>query len=211
MTLDFDILSWFVGILILVVLLIILSRRKHNPSYLFCFSIFWVYLLVVLKETIFPIPLSGDMVEVMREETAFMSGVNLIPLYFGPFASTSIRAIFVSSILNVILTVPFGFGVSFIAQVRTRNFFWLAIIVGLGIESIQLVISLALRYPYRTIDVNDVLFNALGVLIGYGFFRFFAWLYLTMTQRFKIEHRGLPAYIYDVVSQARPTSNIKNA
>ncbi|GAB4578765.1 MAG: hypothetical protein Fur0022_15020 [Anaerolineales bacterium] len=166
-----------------------------------------MYILLVLKETVFPIPLTGDMVEMMREGRTFMSGVNLIPMYFGPLISTpTIKAVLVTSILNIILTIPFGFGVNFIARLRAKNFVWLAIGVGFGIESIQLVISLILGFPYRSLDINDVLFNALGVLIGYGFFKFFAWLYLAITQQFRIQHSGLPAYIYEVVSRDKVSS-----
>jgi len=39
-----------------------------------------------------------------------------------------------------------------------------------------------------TVDVNDVLLNAVGVLLGYGIFRIFAWLYLMITRRFRINH-----------------------
>jgi len=87
--------------------------------------------------------------------------------------------------------VPLGFGLNFISRVRTRDILWLSITIGLGIEAIQFVVSLVLGYPYRVVDINDALLNAIGVLIGYGFFRAFAWLYLTITQRLKIEHRGL--------------------
>lgn len=59
-----------------------------------------------------------------------------------------------------------------------------------------------LGYPYRVIDINDAILNAFGVLIGYGMFRIFAWLYLRVTQRFASKHRGLTAYIYDVARRA---------
>jgi glycopeptide antibiotics resistance protein len=152
-----------------------------------------------LKETLFPLPLDGETRDFMREQgVTFMSRVNLIPFYFGQFAQTEG---FLVSAQNIILTMPFGFGLSFIAKFKAKDFLWLALGAGLGIEITQLVISLGLGFPYRIIDINDVLFNATGVLIGYGLFRVFALLYLVITQRLGIEHRGLPAYVHDIASQ----------
>lgn len=196
MTFDFDELTWLIGFLFLAVLLAILWRRKHTISYLFCFSLFWVYLLLVLRETLFPIPLSGDMFEVMRKEMPFMAGVNLTPLYFGPLAD--IRVVGREIVLNIILTIPFGFGIHFIAQYRAKGFLWLAIGAGLGIEGMQLMISLLLGFPYRAIDINDVLLNIIGVFIGYMLFKIFALIYVNVTHQLKIEQRGLLGYIYEV-------------
>jgi len=150
--LDFDILSWLIGIIILVFTLIVFWQKKRNVWFMFCFSIFWIYLLLAIKETIFPIPLDRDI-----SDRSFISQINLIPLYFGKSTSFfSIRAILIASILNIILTIPFGFGINFIAQFKARDFAWLAITVGIGIELAQLIISLIITYPYRTIDINDV-------------------------------------------------------
>jgi glycopeptide antibiotics resistance protein len=48
------------------------------------------------------------------------------------------------------------------------------------------------------VDINDVLLNAVGALIGYGLFKVFAWLYLAIIQPLNIKPRGLLAYIYSV-------------
>lgn len=211
MLLDFDILAWLIGILILVLLLPILWRRlrQRNSSYLFFFSVFWVYLLILVSVTIFPIPLDGGYrFDNIGEQIAFMQrvhAINLIPLYFGTCWELP-RPCAIGIYENILMTVPFGFGVSFIARLRTRDFFWLAIAVGSVIEVAQFVLDLAIRTTYRTVDANDVLFNATGILFGYGIFRVFAWLYLTITHRFGIEQRGLLAYIHDVANQAQTTT-----
>lgn len=53
---------------------------------------------------------------------------------------------------------------------------WIALAVGLSIELIQAGIGVLLGYFYRIVDVNDVLLNALGVLVGYGAFQVFSWV-----------------------------------
>jgi glycopeptide antibiotics resistance protein len=75
------------------------------------------------------------------------------------------------------LTVPFGFGAGLIFRMPAKRIPWLAAAAGLSLETAQLAISLLIGAVYRGIDINDVMLNALGVLIGYSVFRVFAWLY----------------------------------
>jgi len=56
---------------------------------------------------------------------------------------------------NILLTIPFGFGINFLARVRPKGIFWLAPAVGLGLELAQLCISLLSRSGSRASDIND--------------------------------------------------------
>ena len=190
---------WPMGILILIVVLAILWRRQHSVSYLVFFSIFWVYVMVGLDKAFFPIQINGLYVDVMRQ-APLLSQVNLVPLYFSKYG-LSVAGYF-GLLDNILLTVPFGFGLNFLSRLRLKDFLWLSITVGFGIEAVQFVMTLILRYPYRVVDINDVLLNAMGALIGYGLFRVFAWLYLAITQRLDIKPSGLLAYIYTVADRS---------
>lgn len=197
MAIDFDILGWIVGFIVLAVLLAVQRKRQCNIPYLLFFSIFWVYLLLVIKWTLFPIYIDSFRREMMGRQ--FTSSINLIPFHFGQ--SIDLSHALPGLILNTILTMPAGFGISFITRFRLKDLFWLVAAFGAGIEGLQLAISLLLGYPYRTIDVNDVIFNSLGVLLGYGLFRLFARGYVAISQRLKIRNKGLPSYVYEVSSQ----------
>ena len=205
MLIEFNAIAWLVGLAILVVLLIALRRR--GMFYLFFFSIFWVYLLVLVSVTVFPIPLGMD--GGFRSGTIWsqivsmfkFSGLNLIPLYFGNCWDLP-RACATGIYENILMTVPFGFGINFIARLRKRDFIWLALAVGLVIEATQFALDVILGGVYRSVDVNDVLFNGLGMWIGVGLFLGFAWLFMAITQRFELRHTGLLAYIQIVASQA---------
>ena len=186
---EFAIDAWPVGIVVLAILLVMVWHRKHNLPYLVCFSVFSVYLLIALDKTFFPLPISGSYADAMRQQASFTSFINLIPFYFGPFGTLSSAVS--TMILNVILTIPFGFGVNFVTQVRAKRFLWLAPAIGFGIEAAQLAVSLMLGYPYRVVDINDVLMNAVGIWIGYGSFRIFAWLYLWAAQYLGIGRSGM--------------------
>lgn len=191
------------GAVVLVMLAGALWRRQRgvSVSYLLCYAIFGVYLLFALDVAFFPIAISGSEADMLRAARSFAAFVNVIPFNFN--LSEMPDLVYRQIFQNMLLTIPFGFGVSFVTRVRARDFRWLIPAVGLGAEAVQLVISLLLRYPYRVIDVNDAMLNALGVLIGYGSFRSFAWLYIRATQRLNIRHRWISAYVYDVALRAQ--------
>lgn len=199
-----DILPLF--FIALIVFLAFLKYRKRSLSYLICVFVFGTYLLYALSEVFFPMEITSSMGNHMREYYANWNHWDLYfnltpyPFYESPYGQDT--GYLHNMMLNVLLTIPLGFGIHFIRQVSAKQTLWLAIGVGLVIESTQLLISLLLRYPYRYIDINDVLMNMLGVLIGYGLFRLFGWLFVWITQRLDIQHMGLGAYIYSVVEEA---------
>lgn len=196
MTINFDLSAWLIGFLLLAVLLLFLRRRDRSLSYLFFFSLFWVYLLLVAQGAVFPIYIDPAWANGMRGH--FMDNVNLKPFYFGPF--TPLSHALPGLVLNTLLTMPAGFGISFITRFRPANLPWLVAVFGFGIEGMQLLISLILGYPYRTIDINDVIFNSLGVLLGYGVFKVFAWLYAGLTRRWSRRLPGILSYIHDIAA-----------
>jgi glycopeptide antibiotics resistance protein len=205
MRLEFFPFPFLLGIGMLLILLMVLWRRKRDGSYLFCVSIFWIYLLILVGLTIFPIPIGATAIGGARWRGTIpfiLSRINFVPFHFGGLFSLPPTVIFREILGNILLTVPFGFGVIFIAPLKVKNIPWLAFAVGLVIESTQLLISIGLGARYRGVDINDVILNALGVLIGYGLFRIFAWIFLKLSHRFRIKPGGLIAYVDDVVHQA---------
>jgi glycopeptide antibiotics resistance protein len=188
------------GLALLGILLVLLQRDGHRLAYLFCFSVFWLYLLLVVCLTIFPISLPLGQGE--RQSIGhILSRVNLIPFSLGGLFMLSPRVIFDNLAGNVLLTLPFGFGINFIARPQAKHIPWMAVGVGLAIETTQLTVSLLIGGAYRGVDVNDLLLNALGVLVGYGLFRGFVWLYRTVARRIGIGRWGLFAYILEVAQR----------
>jgi glycopeptide antibiotics resistance protein len=192
---NFDESAFFVCITTLALLLIILRFQKRSFSYLLFFLIFGIYMIGVVSVVIFPIYYGPDAVIMTGRE--FWSNINLIPFNFG---DCQIERICREQIIqNIILTMPFGFGVSFIARLRARDFVWLPFAVGLGFEITQFMIS---KGGFHALDINDALLNAAGVWLGYACFRVFAWLYAAIMQRFGGKPWGVFAFIQDVVSRA---------
>jgi glycopeptide antibiotics resistance protein len=164
-----------IGMTILVILLPIIWQKKHNLFYLFCFSVFWIYLLGVVSATLipFPPPLRGELRTPVSE---ILSRINLIPFNFGGLFDLHPNIAILELGGNILLTVPFGFMIPFLIQVKGRQIPWLALAVGLSTELSQLAACLILGTNYRSVDINDVILNAVGAIIGYGLLRGLAWL-----------------------------------
>lgn len=62
---------------------------------------------------------------------------------------------------NVVMFMPFGFFIPFITEkLNRKNFFAIAIMVPLIVESIQLIVG-------RSFDVDDLICNFLGIIFGF--------------------------------------------
>jgi glycopeptide antibiotics resistance protein len=190
-------IDFLIGLGMLVVVLPFVWRWKHNWLYLLFFSIFWVYLLAVVQAVFFPFAINTS-----QANAAFIPSINLIPFYFGSCFTNIPRLCARGLFENILLTVPFGFGLNFLARIKPRNFIWIAIAIGMGFEMSQLIISYLFKSSFRAIDINDAILNASGVLIGYAVFRVFAWAYLKVTRRVRFKPKGLLAEIYEAASGA---------
>ena len=185
-------LDLYVVIAIVSIAILAAWWRKRSLSYVFFFTIFSIYLAVGLTQVIFPfyIPTNVD-------TGPFRLSLNLIPFDFGGCDQLP-GACLTQVFQNILLTIPFGFGLRFLTRFRARNIFWIALAVGLSTEGIQLLISVAFQSAFRSVDINDTLLNAFGVLVGYAAFIIFAWLYRTLLARFRIHPMGIFAYVSKV-------------
>ena len=203
MLIHFDFFHLLIGVGLLCFLLPFLWLQKRSLSFLVFFSVFWFYLLAVVAVVIFPIT-----VNTLSDNTVFTPSINLIPFDFGSCFSLAIlcmRSIFE----NIALTIPFGFGMNFLAKIKPRSLYWLALSIGFVFELTQLGVSLVLRSGFRAFDINDVILNGTGVLVGFALFRLFAWLFTRVANQFDFKSNWLLARIHDVVVQAQVAGRSK--
>lgn len=155
------------SVIILVPLLIYLKKKRGRTSgYLICFTIFYIYLTYVVGYTILPLWFDPEVLNFLRSDANLMSSINLIPL-----RGMSIDYLLsIQGVGNIVLGIPFG--LPFLVKSNFRSILRRGLFFSLTIELVQLVISLLYRFPYRTIDINDVLLNLSGVMIGFALFCF---------------------------------------
>lgn len=187
----------FFTVIFIIISIFLKLRFKVKNEYLIFFAIFYFYLIHVVKFTIFPIPITGDMLTVMRENKPFESGINMIPLSFKSPQYLFHKQLF----LNVLLSIPFGFGISFITKISKLKLTCWSISFGFIIEGMQLLISLLLGFTYRYIDINDVLLNCLGVIIGYLIFKLFSIIFIKVAKSEYEKLNSYLKYIFDICKQ----------
>jgi len=102
-----------------------------------------------------------------------------------------------TSLLNILLTVPFGFGLPFITSMRFRSIVIVAILFSVTLETLQILSALVAGHTFRVIDINDVIFNTLGVVIGYALFVGFIRVVRLALDKWHIEQNVILRHIYE--------------
>lgn len=175
------------AILLLILLLFVMKVLfKKSFAYLFFFSIMYIYLCFVIDYTQFPIYTTESMRRVLGP-LFWQKNFNLIP-----FKGFSLE----TSLLNILLTMPFGFGLPFVYKSNFKRIVIASIIIGVIIESLQLIIGLINGFTFRVVDINDVIFNFIGSMIGYAIFVLFSKIFTTVVDKNKIQLNPLLKHIY---------------
>lgn len=196
----YDLDLWPYAAAALIAAAVVLAWRTRRPSYVVCWLVFGVYLLTVVNLTLFPIPFDPSAREWWTWDWMWRYNINLVPFELGDYFS--LRVVLMQLALNVVMTVPFGFGLSFVVEgLRGRHFLVLGPLVGLIIEGAQLMMCVLLRINYRTIDINDVMMNTFGVWLGYVGFLLFAWVWRWLDSRLSLPRRGMLGYITGVAQR----------
>ena len=154
MVIDFDILTALIGCFIYIVICLYLYKKKKKEKIFFLFStIMFYYFMCVIKLTLFPIVMLGFPANIKES-------LYLIPFHDG---------IQKTDLLNLLMTIPLGIGTPFIAPIyNIKRSALLGLLTGIVIEIIQyLETFLTGGFSYRLIDINDVIFNFIGCLLGF--------------------------------------------
>jgi len=166
----FDIRFWIGGLILIASVLFILRRiYRKDGMYLLIAGIFGIYMLNVIRYTFFPFPVDPQLLTLMR-----MAGSEpgMVRFNWIPFHSQFYDSILddKSNYLNILMTVPYGLMVPFLIPVRENRarMVWLGLGIGLVIETLQGILNLLLGYTYRTVDINDIIFNFTGAMLGWG-------------------------------------------
>lgn len=150
-------------------------KTKGNIVYLLFFTIFYVYLYKVLDYTLFQFQslllLKHFMPDLILQGQPAGNTMNLIPLITLTLADLK------TSLLNILLLIPFGFGLPFITNLRMKKIVVTGVLFSIVIELLQLITGFMAKVSFRIADINDVIFNTAGVAIGYILFVGFVRVY----------------------------------
>jgi len=170
-----------------------LLRLKKSTVYLIFFTIFYIYMVKVLDYTIFQfqslVLLKYFMPDLILNGQTAGKSINLIPLI--TLTSQDLK----TSLLNVLLLIPFGFGLPFITNFRMQRIVVIGALFSIVIEFLQLITGLVAKMTFRVADINDVIFNTVGVAIGYILFVGFVHIYRHISHSWEISANPILRYV----------------
>lgn len=141
-------------VLFLLYIFIFYKRWKlKGKDVLFINTIMYIYLSFVLYFTLMPIIAS----------LPFIFNHSYVPMNLVPFIDVS-SGIIRQVVLNIIMTIPFGFLLPLIKNKKTNliKIILYTFLLSLGIELLQPLIN-----DFRSSDITDLITNVLGGIIGY--------------------------------------------
>jgi len=157
-------------------------------------AVFTIYLIEVVRVTLFPVPLDRASID------AFVPSW-VAPTNFALFEHMGTTAQVQG---NILMGVPFGLLAWFVLRRRST---FRVLLAGMGtfaaVEFIQLLIGVVIGAPYRILDINDLVLNTGGVLIGIIAFLVIRLLFRIIDLR--IGGRAGPYWRYAQSIMTRPT------
>ncbi|MEO6453887.1 MAG: VanZ family protein [Ginsengibacter sp.] len=168
-----EVISISMLVWILLWVMVSISKKKRGIKISFqaeiTFFLFYIYIIAVMSLTVIPLPF--ERFKVQGEE-----GINIIPMVnivrgllemFSPPTTFSEHS-FQNIVGNIILFIPLGIFLPFFSDKyrSVNNVIILAAICSASIELMQLILR---QFEiYRTVDIDDVILNTLGAIIGFA-------------------------------------------
>lgn len=153
-----------------------LRRRGQTPLWprevaLALFILFCAGMAALLFDLLYPWHYHpASVARVLKARFGSGQDINLVPLYtirrfIALVQTTGIELFSINLIGNVVMFVPIGFGLPLLWRRWQRWYKMLlcALLLPVCIEALQLFLP-------RSVDIDDVLLNALGVLLGWGLY-----------------------------------------
>lgn len=160
------------GCMILLISILIMYKRKLPKSKVILIAIFIIYLTGVFCLAFFPV----DYMNTVNEDFDIMENcIKLIPFDFIKDTIQTKPLDYLSVQLggNILMTIPFGIMLPMIFRTDKK---WLYLLYSLGltvfIEIMQFVVGFVLNTFYRTTDIDDIILNFSGAVIGLIIYKF---------------------------------------
>ena len=148
----------------LAIVVFLRVKKRSSFTHLLFVTLFCIYVYKVLDYTLFQFQslllLKYFVPDLMLNGVAAGDRLNLIPLV------TLTNGDLKTSLLNILLMMPFGFGLPFIANLSVKRIVGVGALFSIAIELVQLITGLLAQTTFRGADINDVIFNTAGTAIG---------------------------------------------
>ena len=145
-----------------VMIIMMAVSKRFNPVEFVVKQMFILYLFCVIELVFFPLPTA--------EAAAGLSyRYQLIPFHFmADFMEDSFIRVLCQILLNVVMTIPFGMYLEYCMGMSLKKAVAAGFAFSLFIEVGQLTgLFFLFKGSYRLFDVDDLMLNTLGAVIGY--------------------------------------------
>ena len=145
-----------------IMVIIMIASKKINLVELVIKQLFVMYLCCVVELVFFPLP-------TMEEASQLSIQYQLIPLhFFADFMDDSFIRVSCQVIFKVVMMVPLGMFLEYCLGLDIRKALLISFAFTAFIEIGQLTgLFFMFKGSYRLFDVDDLMLNMLGALIGY--------------------------------------------
>lgn len=159
----------FLGFLAFLIWETVCFKEKKSVKFNIVCSLFIFYVSLIIALTIFPIPYA-------HFNSDYDYKYNFIPFssIIGALGCGSITAMARQLLGNIIMFMPFGFLFPFVfrgIKKRQLNTLLAGVAFSLSIEAVQAIIGAAISYRYRVVDVDDIILNFAGLVLGCVIFK----------------------------------------
>ena len=157
----------FLAIWLLIRIVIWIKQKRIDWKREALSLLMYINLAVILRFTFFPMSKVDGHIQplVFDIATAFPFRVNLLPL-LNLFDYDSKRDLLLNVIGNAAMFVPSGIVLPIVY--KRLNTFWKVLLAGIGISLCIEIIQLP--FSVRATDIDDLILNTIGVIVGYGIY-----------------------------------------
>lgn len=163
----------FMMTIILTLGFMLIYRQRSSDKSLVQFMIissFIFYLLNVIRLAFFPLPINHAYIELLKQEVIcgfIIERRHNVQLF--DFMKWG-NLFHITTVGNFLMLMPLSFYIPNLFKKSNWSFFRITLIgflISLTIESIQLSYDLVTGYAYRGFNVDDLMMNTLGIVVGF--------------------------------------------
>lgn len=159
---------FFIDVIVLIFWIIISCVTKKDSSKKILVSLFIIYITAVVSITIFPIIIDPELMPMNDRSIVLVPFSTILNL----LKNATLSTIFLQIIGNIVMTIPYGVFIPFMVKKKKwYNYLVYTLIFPFAIELTQLIICVSTNSFYRTVDIDDIILNSIGIIIGYVIYK----------------------------------------
>jgi len=172
---------YIISIPVYVFFLLFLMWKKFNIKKIVISTLFYFYIVSVIAVTIFPIAIQwlDEIGKYAWNNNNFIPLVSILDILFNNSLGFIIK---IKQIIgNIVLFIPMGFLIPIIWKSKSsfKRALQIGILLSFTIELLQYIIWLLIWFNYKVTDLDDILLNTLGFIIGFFFYKIFIMNYVS--------------------------------